>query len=80
MTDPRQVDNRLRAILSSWRQSPRYRSEALTEHQARPVPSSHWRDLDRELKDTARFAVWQWFLFSLIGFTIIDFLWLLRWD
>jgi hypothetical protein len=28
---------------------------------------------------TPRFAVWQWFLFSLIGFTIIDFLWLLRW-
>ena len=76
MTDPRQADNRLRAILSSWHLSPRYRSEALTQHHHRPVPSSHWRELDREFKET---AVWQWFLFSLISFTIIDFLWLLRW-
>jgi hypothetical protein len=79
MTDPLQADNRLRAILSSWHLSPRYRSEALTQHHVRPVPSSHWRELDRELKETSRFAVWQWFLFSLIGFTIIDFLWLQRW-
>jgi hypothetical protein len=40
------------------------------------VPSS---ELDREFKETARFVVWQWFLFSLISFTIIDFLWLQRW-
>jgi hypothetical protein len=76
MTDPRQADNRLRTILSSWHLSPRYRSEALTQHHLRPVPSSHWKELDRELKEP---AVWKWSLFSLIGFTIIDFLWLQRW-
>jgi len=76
MTDPHQADNRLRTILSSWHLSPRYRSEALTQHHLRPVPSSHWKQLDRELKEP---AVWQGFLFSLIGFTIIDFFWLLRW-
>jgi hypothetical protein len=79
MTDPRQADNRLLTILSSWHRSPRYRSEALTQDQGRPMQSSHWRDLDRELKETPRLAVWQWFLFSLIVLTIIDFLWLLRW-
>jgi len=79
MTDPRQADNRLRTILSSWHLGPRYRSEALTQHHVRPVPSSHGMALDRELKETGRFAVWQWFLFSLIGFMIIDFFWLLRW-
>jgi hypothetical protein len=68
MTDPRQADNRLRTILSSWHLSPRYRSEALTQHHVRPVPSSHWRELDRELKETGHFAVWQWFLVSFIGF------------
>jgi len=47
-TDPLQVDNRLRAILSSWHLSPRYRSEALTQLHVRPVPFSHWRELDRE--------------------------------
>ena len=79
MTDPLQDDNRLRTILSSWRRSPRYRSEALTQLRV-PVPSSRWRELDRELKeDTGRFADWQLFLFSLIGFTIIDFFWLQRW-
>jgi hypothetical protein len=76
MSEPIQADNRLRTILSSWHLKPRYRSEALTQHYVRPVPSSHWRELDRELKET---AVWQWFLFSMIGFTIIDFLWLQRW-
>jgi len=79
MTDPRQADNRLRTILSSWHLSPRYRSEALAQYRVRPVPSSHWRELDRELNETRRFAVWQWFLFSLTGFTIFDFFWLLRW-
>jgi hypothetical protein len=50
------------------------REPALLEwNRVRPVPSSHWRELDRELNETRRFAVWQWFLFSLTGFTIFEF-------
>ena len=44
------ADIRLRATLSSWHQSPRYRTEAATRHRSGSVrPSSH-SDLNREVR------------------------------
>jgi hypothetical protein len=77
MTDPLRADNRLRAILSSWYRSPRYRSA--TQRQGRPVPSSRQTELNRELKEAPRSTEWQWFLGSLIVLTIIDYFCLQHW-
>jgi hypothetical protein len=79
MTDHLRADNRLRAILSSWHRSPRYRSEAVTQHRNHPVPSSHQTELNRELKGAPRFTEWQWFVVPLIILTIIDYVYLQRW-
>jgi hypothetical protein len=79
MTDLLPVDNRLRAILSSWHRSARYRSEALKRHQRRPVPSARQTELNREFKEAQRFSEWQSFLVSLIVLTIIDYFYLQHW-
>jgi hypothetical protein len=42
------------------------------------VPSARRPELDRELKETQQFAVWQWFLLSLIVLTILDYFYLQR--
>ena len=77
MINPHQADNRLRATLSSWHRSPRYRSEAVPQH--RPVPPSRQTELNRELKGAPRFTEWQWFVVPLIILTIIDYVYLQRW-
>src|SRR5580700_4837700 len=76
MTGPLQTDNRLRAILASWYRSPRYRSEALTQHRKHPVPSARQTELNRELKEGRRVTGWQWFVVPLVVLTIIDFFYL----
>jgi hypothetical protein len=76
MTSPKdhgRADSRLRTILSSWHQSPRYRSVALTQHRNRPVKLASEKDLDRELKPQ-RHVEWKWFLITLLVFAIIDHL------
>ena len=63
---------RLRAILSSWHQSRRYRPEA-SQYRNNPVRSSRQTDLNREFKKP-RYTEWQWFLIPLLAFTVIDYL------
>jgi hypothetical protein len=74
LTDPLQTDNRLRAILASWYRSPRYRSDALTQHRKHPVPSARQTELNREFKEGRR--VTGWFVVPLVVLTIIDFFYL----
>jgi hypothetical protein len=70
------ADIRLRAILSSWHQSPRYRTEAATRHRSGSVrPSSH-SDLSREF-GRPRHTEWQWFLIPLLVLVVTDYLSLL---
>ena len=76
LTDPLQTDNRLRAILAAWYRSPRYRSEALTQHRKHPVPSARQTELNREFEEGWRVAGWQWFVVPLVVLTIIDFFYL----
>ena len=79
MTDRLRTDDRVRAILSSWYRSPRYRSEVMTQHWNRSVPSSRQTELNRELKEGPRFSEWQWFVVPLVVLAIIDFFYLRIW-
>ena len=79
MTDPLRTDDRVRAILSSWYRSPRYRSKVMTQHWNRSVPSSRQTELNRELKEGPRFSEWQWFVVPLAVLAIIDFFYLRIW-
>jgi hypothetical protein len=76
LTDPLQTNFRLRAILASWYQSPRYRSEASTQDRNHPVPSARQTELNREFKEGWWFTGWQWFVVPLFVLTIIDFFYL----
>jgi len=62
------VDTRLRAVLTSWYQSRRYRPGTP------PRPSTQ-TDMNREFKNS-RNASWQWFLVALFLFTTIDYFYL----
>ena len=66
------ADIRLRATLSSWHQSRRYRSKAVKQHRSHPVRSSSQTDLNREFENPR--IEWRWFLISLFVFIIIDHL------
>jgi hypothetical protein len=68
------VDIRLRAILSSWHQSRRYRSKAVKQHRSHPVRPSSQTDLNQEFKNPR--SEWRWFLIPLLVFIIIDYLYL----
>ncbi len=72
------TDSRLRAILSSWHRSPRYRSKAVAHYQSRPVRATTQTELNREFKKP-RYTEWPWFLIPLLVLTIIDYFYLLRW-
>jgi len=79
MIDSIGADNRIRAILSSWYRSGRYRSgrfEATSEDNH--VPSSRETELNREFKEAPWFHESQWFLVPLIALTIIDYFYLKR--
>jgi hypothetical protein len=69
-------DNRIRATLSNWYRSGRYRSDALKQLQIYRVPSSRTTELNREFKEAPWFYGTQWFLVPLIAFTIMDFFYL----
>jgi hypothetical protein len=70
------ADTRLRALLSSWSQSRRYRRGTPTPGPYyRSVRPSSQTDTNREFKNS-RSAAWQWFLIALFLFTIIDYFYL----
>jgi hypothetical protein len=69
------TDTRVRAILSSWHKSRRYRLEAPAHH---PVQAIRQTELNREFKKV-RYTEWQWFLIPLLAFTIIHYLYVRRW-
>jgi hypothetical protein len=71
------TDTRLRAILSSWHKSRRYRPDG-TGQQSRPVKASIQTELNREFKKT-RYSEWHWSLITLLAFMIIDYFYLQRW-
>ena len=62
------ADTRLRAVLTSWYQSRRYRPGTP------PRPSTQ-TDMNREFENS-RNASWQWFLVALFLFTTIDYFYL----
>jgi hypothetical protein len=68
------ADARLRATLSSWHKSRRYRPE----DPAHPVRATSQTELNREFKKV-RFTEWQWFLIPLLAFAIIHYLYVRRW-
>jgi hypothetical protein len=70
------TDTRLRAILSSWHKSRRYRPEATAQNH--PVRVSSHTDLNREFKKT-HYSEWHWSLIPLLAFIIIDYFYLKRW-
>jgi hypothetical protein len=78
MIDSIGAENRIRAILSSWYRSGRYRSDALKQHQRYHVPSSRETELNREFKEAPWFHESQWFLVPLIALTIVDYFYLTR--
>jgi hypothetical protein len=69
------TDTRLRAMLTSWHKSRRYRSE---DQAPRPVRATRQTELNREFKKV-RYREWPWFLITLLVLTILDFFYLLRW-
>jgi hypothetical protein len=69
------TDTRLRAILSSWHKSRRYRPEAPA---LRPVRATSQTDLDREFK-RPNYIGWQWFFIPLPALTIIHYFYLRHW-
>ena len=73
--DQSQTDIRLRTMLSSWHQSPRYRSAALTRHRSRAVKLASHTDLDQELKEP-RYAEWKLVVVTLLVLTFLDYLFL----
>jgi hypothetical protein len=73
--DQSQMDIRLRTILSSWHQNPRYRAVALTRYRSQPVKLASHTDLDRELKGP-RYAEWKWVVITLLVLTFLDYLFL----
>ena len=69
------TDTRLRAMLTSWHKSRRYRSE---DQAPRSVRATRQTELNREFKKV-RYREWQWFLIPLLAFTIIHYLDVRRW-
>ena len=69
------TDTRLRAMLTSWHKSRRYRSE---DQAPRLVRATRQTELNREFKKV-RVREWPWFLIPLLVLTILDYFYLLRW-
>ena len=64
------TDTRLRAILSSWHNSRRYRPEGAEQHRNCPVRITGQTELNREF-ETERYSEWRWPLVALLAFMAI---------